>query len=165
MPLQTQVLAWNQKKAQLQFLKKIKGVLAEAGANTAQEKTPEVQLLALANGLSKEAKHKEAFAAYDKFLKEYPNSTLAAEAKYGLGYSQYALKNYKSAIATQQKLMDAHPDSAQYPDALMNMANSQVQLGLVAAAKKSYRNLIEKFPQSELTPIAQKRLKMLNSIK
>ena len=125
----------------------------------------EFQLIELANGLSKESKHKDAFNAYDKFLKEYPNSTYAAEAKYGLGYSQFALKNYKSSIATQQKLMEAHPESAKVPDAMLSIANSQIQLGLVPGAKKMLRDLIAKFPDSDVTPTAQKRLKALEAIK
>lgn len=125
----------------------------------------EYQLLELANGLSRESKHKDAFNAYDKFLKDYPNSELAAEATYGLGYSQFALKNYKSAIATQQKLLDLHADSSKVSDAMFNMANSQIQLGLVPAAKKTLRDLIAKFPSSEVAPVAQKRLKALESIK
>lgn len=127
--------------------------------------TQEYQLLELANGLSKESKHKDAFNAYDKFLKDYPNSTLAAEATYGLGYSQFALKNYKSSIATQQKVLDLHPDSPKVPDAMLNMANSQIQLGLVPGAKKTLRDLIAKFPNSDVIPAAQKRLKALEAIK
>ena len=131
----------------------------------AAKNSQEQQLLELANGLSKESKHKDAFNAYDKFLKEYPDSASVAEAKYGLGYSQFALKNYKSAIATQQKVIDMHPDSPQVPDAMFNMANSQIQLGLVPGAKKTLRDLIAKFPTSEVTPTAQKRLKALEAIK
>ena len=139
---------------------------ADSAAPVAVEKnSQEYQLLELANGLSKDSKHKDAFNAYDKFLKDYPNSSLAADAKYGLGYSQFALKNYKSAIATQQKLLDMHPDSPKVPDAMLNIANSQIQLGLVPGAKKTLRDLIAKFPNSEVTPTAQKRLKALEAIK
>jgi len=139
---------------------------AEAAPSAVAEKnSQEYQLLELANGLSKESKHKEAFNAYDKFLKDYPNSTFAADAKYGLGYSQFALKNYKSSMATQQKLIDAHPESPKVPDAMLNMANSQIQLGLVPGAKKTLRDLIAKFPNSDVIPTAQKRLKALEAIK
>jgi tol-pal system protein YbgF len=134
-------------------------------ATAPAKNTQEYQLLELANGLSKESKHKDAFNAYDKFLKDYPNSVLAAEATYGLGYSQFSLKNYKSAIATQQKVIDLHPESPTVPDAMLNMANSQIQLGLVPGAKKTLRDLIAKFPNSEVTPTAQKRLKALEAIK
>jgi tol-pal system protein YbgF len=119
----------------------------------------------LANGLSKECKHKDALAAYDKFLKDYPNSTYAGDAIYGLGYSQFMLKNYKSSIATQQKLLDTHPESSKAADAMFNMANSQIQLGQVANAKKTLKDLIAKFPNSEITPTAQKRLKALEAIR
>lgn len=131
----------------------------------AEKNTQEYQLLELANGLSKESKHKDAFNTYDKFLKDYPSSSLAPEAMYGLGYSQFALKNYKSSIATQQKLIDTYADSPKVPDAMFNMANSQIQLGLVPGAKKTLRDLIAKFPNSELTPAAQKRLKALEAIR
>jgi len=140
-------------------------VAATAEPATAVKESEEQKQLEAANALSKDAKHKEAFAAYDKFLKDYPSSTSAADAMYGLGYSQFALKNYKSAIATQQKLLDTHPDSAKAPDAMMNMANSQIQLGQVAAAKKTLRELVKTFPDSEVTPTAQKRLKALESIR
>jgi tol-pal system protein YbgF len=127
--------------------------------------TQEYQMLELAYGLSKESKYKAAYDAYDKFLKDYPNSAWGAEAKYGLGYSQFALKNYKSAIVTQQKLLDQHPNSNKVPEAMFNMANSQIQLGLLADAKKSLRDLIAKFPNSEVIAAAQKRLKALESIR
>lgn len=140
-------------------------VPAAATSTAPDRSSQEFQLLELANGLSRESKHKDAFNAYDKFLKDYPNSALAADAKYGLGYSQFALKNYKSAIATQQKVLDMHPDSPKVPDAMFNMANSQIQLGQVANAKKTLKDLVTKFPNSEVTPTAQKRLKALEAIR
>ncbi|MEQ1598826.1 MAG: tol-pal system protein YbgF [Methylotenera sp.] len=129
----------------------------------AEEK--DVKAFAEADALSKSAKHKEAFAAFDTFLKEHPTSKLAPDALYGMGYSQFALKNYKSAIATQQKVLDLHPESAKVPDAMFNMANSQIQLGQVTNAKKTLRALIAKYPDAEVTPSAQKRLKALEAIK
>ncbi len=136
-----------------------------ASAPEPAKNSQEYQLLELAHGLAKEAKYKDAFSAYDKFLKDYPNSAYAPDAMYGLGYAQFALKNYKSAMATQQKLLDAHPDSPRAADALFNMANSQFQLGMVPAAKKTLRDLLAKYPNSEVIPAAQKRLKALDAIK
>ncbi len=136
---------------------------ANAAQPVAEEK--DAKAFADANTLSQSAKHKEAFAAFDAFLKEYPNSKLAADALYGMGYSQFALKNYKSAIATQQKVIDLHPDSLKVPDAMYNMANSQIQLGQVSSAKKTLRDLVLKYPDAGVTPSAQKRLKALEVIK
>ena len=118
-----------------------------------------------ADSLSKSAKHKEAFAAFDTFLKEYPSSKLVPDALYGMGYSQYVLKNYKSSIATQQKVIDFHPTSLKVPDSMYNQANSQIQLGQVANAKKTLRSLVEKHPTADITSSAQKRLKALEGLK
>ncbi len=150
-------------------LRKIEDAAAAPVAAQANSATPvagvDVQALEAANSLSQAAKHKEAFEAYDKFLKDFPGSSLIADAEYGLGYSQYALKNYKAAIATQQKLLDAHPDSTKAPEAMLNMANSQIQLAQVANAKKTLRDLINQYPNSAVIPSAQKRLKALEAIK
>jgi tol-pal system protein YbgF len=137
---------------------------ASADKGPQEKESEEHKLLQQAHGFSKDAKHKDAFAAYDKFLKDYPNSSLVPDALYGLGYSQFALKNYKSSIATQQKLLDTHSDSTKAPEAMLNMANSQIQLGQVTNAKKTLRELIKKYPDSTVTPTAQKRLKSLEAI-
>ena len=139
-----------------------------APANTPTQPVAEekdAKAFADANALSQSAKHKEAFAAFDAFLKEYPNSKLVADALYGMGYSQFALKNYKSSIATQQKVIDLHPNSPKVPDAMFNMANGQIQLGQVGSAKKTLRDLAAKYPDAAVTPSAQKRLKALEAIK
>lgn len=141
------------------------GVPATTSTPAADKNSTEYQLLEIANGLVKEYKYKEAFNAYDKFIKDYPNSAYAAEATYGLGYSQFALKNYKSSLATQQKVVDLYPGSPKVPDAMLNMASNQIQLGLVPWAKKTLRELIARYPNSEVIPTAQKRLKSLEAIK
>lgn len=141
--------------------------------NTASNNAPaqpvadekDVKAFADANSLSQSAKHKEAFAAFDAFLREYPTSKFVPDALYGMGYSQFALKNYKSSIATQQKVIDLHPLSAKVPDAMYNMANGQIQLGQVGSAKKTLRDLVAKFPDAPITPSAQKRLKALDGLK
>lgn len=136
----------------------------EAPAQQAVEEK-DVKAFAEADALTKSAKHKEAFAAYDAFLKEYPTSNFVPDALYGMGYAQFALKNYKSSIATQQKLIDGHADHPRVPEAMYNVANSQIQLGQVTNAKKTLKELIAKHPNAEVIPTAQKRLKALEALK
>ncbi len=125
----------------------------------------EQRAYAEADGYNQAARFKEAFTAFDGFLRSYPNSKLAPEALYGLGYAQYGLKNYKSSIATMQKFVDANAAHALAPQALMSIANSQIQLAQVAPAKKTLRQLIDQFPNADVIPTAQKRLKMLESLR
>jgi tol-pal system protein YbgF len=110
-------------------------------------------------------KYKEAFDAFDKFLQNYSNSKHVPNAQYGLGFSQFSLKNYKAAIATQQKLISQFPESTKVPDALFNIANCQIQLSDIEGAQKSLRDLIAQHSTSDLVPNAKRRLAVLESIK
>jgi tol-pal system protein YbgF len=132
---------------------------ADANANA------EAKDYATANALSRAGRHKESFDAYEKFLQTYPNSSLASDAQYSLGYAQFSLKNYKAAIATQQKLIKQYPDSPKVPDAMFNIANSQIQLADIEGAKKTIRNLLSLYPNSDVAPTAKRRLTVLDSIK
>lgn len=118
-----------------------------------------------ANVLLENAKYKESFQAFTDFIKQFPNSPLLPDAKYGLANSQFNLKNYKATIGTYQKLLDQHPDFIKNPEALLSLANAQIQLALIPEAKKSLKELIKKYPQSDVIQNAQKRLKVLESIK
>lgn len=132
---------------------------------TTAEVSAESKAFDSAQALLQAAKYKDAFDAFDKFLQTYSNSKQVPNAQYGLGFSQFSLKNYKAAIATQQKLINQFPDSAKVPDALFNIANCQIQLSDIEGAKKSLRDLIAQHPTSELIPNAKRRLAVLESIK
>ena len=87
------------------------------------------------------------------------------KAKYRLGYSQWALKNYNAAIKTYSKIIELHPNNEIIPDTIYGIANCEIQLTRITKAKKTLRNLIKKYPQSEIIQKAKKRLKALESIK
>mgnify|MGYP001455357080 CR=1 FL=1 len=118
-----------------------------------------------ADSLVKATRYKEAFEALDKFIITYPNSNLLPKAKYSLGYSQWALKNYNAAIKTYSKIIQLHPDSEIIPDVIYGIANCEIQLTRITKAKKTLRGLISKYPKSEIIEKAKKRLKALKSIK
>ena len=138
---------------------------AASNADTAIDNGPEAKAYDNAQALLKEGKYKESFDAFDKFLQNFSNSKQVPNAQYGLGYSQFSLKNYKAAIATQQKLITQFPDSPKVPDAKFNIANCQIQLSDIDGAKKTLRDLIAQHPSSELIPNAKRRLTVLESIK
>ena len=118
-----------------------------------------------ADSLVKATRYKEAFGAFDKFIVSYPNSDLLPKAKYSLGYSQWALKNYNAAIKTYSKIIQLHPDSEIIPEAIYGIANCEIQLTRITKAKITLRKLISKYPQSEIIDKAKRRLKALESIK
>lgn len=141
------------------------GTSGSTGDDRADISQQETSAFAEAEALNQAGKYKEAFNAYDAFLKTYSNSKLVPDAMYGMGYTQFALKSYKSSAATQQKFLESYASHPLAPNAMLNLANSQIQLGQIPAAKKTLKELIAAYPSAEVTPSAQKRLKVLETIK
>lgn len=111
--------------------------------------------------LFRDAKYPGAIAAFKDFLKAYPDSTLAANAQYWIGYSYYALKDYKTSLAHQKKLVVAYPDSPKVPDALLNIATNQIELDDMAGARKTLKELVAKHPGTPAAQLAARRLAAL----
>ena len=109
-----------------------------------------------------EQRQKDLYQDLDGRLRKI---ALLPDSKYVLANTKFNLKNYKASIGTYQKLLDQHPEFAKNPEALLDLANAQIQLALIPEAKKSLKDLIKKYPQSDLIKNAQKRLKVLESIK
>ncbi len=108
--------------------------------------------------LFRDAKYADAIAGFKGFLKTYPDSTLAANAQYWIGYSYYALKDYKTSLAHQQKLLAAYPDNPKVPDALLNVATNQIELNDLAGARKTLKELVAKHPGTPAAKLAERRL-------
>lgn len=132
---------------------------------SAADPAAELQTYEAAHELFKAGKYPEAAAAFENLLAKHPDGKYAPNALYWLGYAQFSQKDYKAAIASQSKLIQTYPDHAKVPDAMYNIANCQIQLTDIAGAKQTLRDLLAKHPNSEVTPLAKKRLAVLESIK
>jgi tol-pal system protein YbgF len=109
----------------------------------------------------REANYAGAIAGFKGFLKVYPDSALAPNAQYWIGYSYYALKDYKTALAHQQKLVVAYPTSAKVPDAMLNIASNQIALDDLAGGRKTMEELVDKHPGTNAAKLAARRLAAL----
>ena len=105
--------------------------------------------------------HAGAIAGFKDFLKTYPQSELAANAQYWIGYSYYSLKDYSTALAQQQKLVEAYPASPKVPDALLNVAVCQIALNKPDAARKTLKGIVSKYPGTQAATLASRRLSTL----
>ncbi len=112
-------------------------------------------------GLFRSGKYKEAAAAFGGFLKNYPNSQLAAEAQFYQGSSFYASKNFKGAIQELQNLVQANPKDPRAADALLVVAASQIELNNMTGAKSSLQKIVKSYPQTSAAETAKSRLKLL----
>lgn len=147
--------------------KAVKPAPAAAAAEPAAAVTPAVdpqlesRAYEAALKLFRDADYAGAIAGFKNFLKTYPDSTLAPNAQYWVGYSYYALKDYKTALAHQQKLVASYPGSDKVPDAMLNMATCQIALNNLAAARKTLEQLVAKYPGTQAATLASRRLSAL----
>lgn len=111
--------------------------------------------------LFREGKYKEAAASFDDFLQAYPNSTMAADARFYQGSARYAAKDFKGSITVLQTMLQESPDHARAPDALLVMAASQTEQNNLKGAKASLERIIKDYPNSKAAETARSRLKLM----
>jgi len=106
-----------------------------------------------------------AIAAFQAYIKQYPQSSRAPRAQYWIGDSYYNLREFKAAIASQQTLIKTYPGNPSVPDAMLNIASSQIELGDSKVAKKTLQDLLAKYPLSDAATKAKSRLDALGAKK
>lgn len=114
-----------------------------------------------AEELFSSARYKDAIAAYDDFLKRFPNSHLIADVQYQMGNAYYLQGDYKNALKNQSAVIRRYPKNPITPDAMLNMASCQIGLKDLNAAKKTLSELVKKYPKSEAAKRAKERLAQL----
>jgi tol-pal system protein YbgF len=111
-----------------------------------------------AYAISKAGNHDGAAKAFQEFLKKYPDSVHVANAKYGLGNAQFALRDYKAAEETYQALLIATPNFGKAAEVMFNVAGCQQEMNQNAAAKKTLKQIVVKYPASEAATKANQLL-------
>ncbi|MHB1145277.1 MAG: tol-pal system protein YbgF [Thiobacillus sp.] len=136
---------------------------ASAPAGSAPAPDPQLEARSYEAALTqfREANYPAAIAGFNGFIKTYPDSALASNAQYWIGYSYYALKDYKTALAQHQKLLAVYPASNKVPDALLNIATSQLALNDRAGARKTLQELVARHPGTQAATLAARRLSTL----
>ncbi len=102
-----------------------------------------------------------AISGFQRFLRTYPNSTLAPNAQYWMGFAYYASKDYKNSLEQQRKLVSNWPQSSKVPEAMLNIASNQLELNDLPAAKKNLQEIIARYPGTNAAAIASRRLALL----
>lgn len=125
------------------------------------ESESEAQAYETAQALVKSAKYKEAVAAMQAFLKQYPSGSLAPNALYWTGFSFVGQSDFKNAATYYQRLLKEFPFSPKAPDAMLSLARTQVQMNDPDAARETLDQLNAKYPQSKAAENGKKLLTIL----
>lgn len=95
------------------------------------------------------------FAAY---LRDFPTTAKAANARYWLGESYYSLAQYAQAITEFKRVQKDFPVSSKVPDALLKTAMSYEAIGGLEPARAAYTELLQKYPAGLSAKRARKAL-------
>jgi tol-pal system protein YbgF len=114
-----------------------------------------------AHRLFKAGKHQDAVAAFDDFLKKFPDSVYAPYAYYEMGNAYFVLADYQKALDSYQVLAGKYGASPKAADAMLGMADCYTERKEAASAKKVLKQIIAKYPGSEAAAAAAKRLPAL----
>lgn len=106
------------------------------------------QLYEAAYGQLLQQDYAAAEAAFEEFLKRFPNDQLAGNAQYWLGETFFVRGQFKAAANAFLKGYQTYGRSVKAPDSLLKLAMSLDRLGQKDAACSSYSELTVKFPNA-----------------
>ena len=104
---------------------------------------------------------RSAIDAFRAFVKDYPDSQLAANAGYWIGISYANLRDYRNALTAQQDILARFPQSPKAPDAMLAIAAIQSEQGDAGSARNTLEDIIARYPGSEAAGKARTRLSAL----
>ncbi|ACN16137.1 putative aspartyl/asparaginyl beta-hydroxylase (Aspartate beta-hydroxylase) (Peptide-aspartate beta-dioxygenase) [Desulforapulum autotrophicum HRM2] len=125
------------------------------------EDTSEKGLYSAAKLLLDKGEFEQARKAFEAFLKPYPESDNADNARFWIAESYYREKWYEKAILEYQKVIENYPKGNKVSAALFKQGYAFANLGEKANARLILKELIKKFPQSNEAGIAAEKLKSL----
>ena len=103
-------------------------------------------------------KYDLAVAGFQRFVKDFPGTSLTPNAYYWLGESSYQQKDYVRAIQSFEYLTVEYPGNEKVPAALLKSGLAAGETGDLAKAKKNLKRVIEEFPTSDEAKLAKNKL-------
>lgn len=103
-------------------------------------------------------KYELAVAGFQRFVKDFPGTSLTPNAQYWLGESYYNLKDYGRAIQTFDSLLAEYPGNEKAPAALYKLGLATAETGDLVKSKRSLKRVLEEFPASDESKLAKNKL-------
>jgi tol-pal system protein YbgF len=103
-----------------------------------------------------------ALKLFEEFLRTYPQSEYADNARYWIGESYYQQGDYERAILEYEKVLQQYPKGDKVPAALLKQGFAFLNLGDRVDAKLLLQKVIQDYPQSPQAEIAARKLKVLD---
>jgi len=111
--------------------------------------------------LLKEGQYGKSIAAFESFLKSYPESKYADNAQYWLGEANYVSREYKTALDVFQTLIAKYPESTKIPGARLKIGYTYYELKNWSAAKDALMQVVKLYPDTTVATKASDRLERI----
>ena len=103
-------------------------------------------------------KYDLAVAGFQRFVKDFPGTSLTPNAYYWLGESSYQQRDYVRAMQSFEYLSAEYPGNEKVPAALFKSGLAAGETGDLAKSKKNLKRVIEEFPTSDEAKLAKNKL-------
>ncbi|MCP4116828.1 MAG: tol-pal system protein YbgF [Desulfobacteraceae bacterium] len=131
------------------------------GGETAPADMGEKGLYARSKGFLDQEEYDRARKGFEQFLKRYPESENADNARFWIADSYYREKWYEKAILEYQKVVENYAKGNKVAAALLKQGYAFANLGEKANARLILKELVKKYPGTNEAKIAAKKLKTL----
>jgi len=115
-----------------------------------------------AYGTFKQGDYPSALTQFEAFLRTYPGSEYADNARYWIGECYHQQGDYERAIVEYEKVIKQYPKGDKVSSALLKQGFAFLSLGDRVSAKLLFQKVIKEYPQSPQAEIAAKKLKVLD---
>lgn len=103
-------------------------------------------------------KYDLAVAGFQRFVKDFPGTSLTPNAHYWLGESYYQQKDYARAIQAFEYVSTEFPGNEKVPAALYKLGLAAAETGDLVKSKKNLKRVLEEFPTSDEAKLAKNKL-------
>jgi tol-pal system protein YbgF len=103
-------------------------------------------------------KYDLAVAGFQRFVRDFPGTSLTPNAYYWLGESSYQQRDYVRAMQAFEYLSTEYPGNEKVPAALFKSGLAAGETGDLAKSKKNLKRVIEEFPASDEAKLAKNKL-------
>ena len=103
-------------------------------------------------------KYDLAVTGFQRFVKDFPGTSLTPNAHYWLGESYYQQKDYVRAMQAFEYVASEYPGNEKVPASLFKLGLAAAETGDLAKSKKNLKRVIEEFPTSDEAKLAKNKL-------
>jgi tol-pal system protein YbgF len=132
-----------------------------AGADQQSANPDDAPRYQAAFNLLKDGQYDKAIDAFQKFLLDFPASTLSDNAQYWLGEAYYVNRAYPDAESAFQRVVEKYPQSRKLPDALLKIGYCRYELKQWDTARMVLTQVASQYTDTPAGRLAQQRLEKM----